>query len=232
MNLLVDEMEIENRLHYEGRNSMELKKDFDLYEFVGIIIPGFLALFSCSISIPEVKNFIWSKDISASLLGIVILLSYPAGQIVQLLGNILEKIWWKFWKGMPSNWVIQEKPKLLSKEQIVQLETKVSSMLGGNRDLSSIPPTEWYPIVRQINARVEISGANKKVETLLGMYGLNRGIAAAMLFHSGLWSMFQGMTDLRYIALFVILFVFGLIRMHMFGVNYARELFVRFIEGG
>jgi hypothetical protein len=74
--------------------------------------------------------------------GIFLLLSYAAGHFIAALGNVLESVLWRAFGGMPSDWVTTQQSSLLSPQQIVALETKVTSRALSpltNRSTSSSP---------------------------------------------------------------------------------------------
>lgn len=209
-----------------------MKREFDFYEFTGVLLPGVIGLFGVSILFPEIRSFIWCKEFSLGDFGIAVLLSYAGGQILQALGNVIESIWWKFIGGMPSDWVRTSKRFLISEEQTELLEKILPSVLGINlsKPIKELDKNRWFSITRQMYAAIEKAERAKRVDIFNGNYGLNRGIASALLFVLALCIIYFG-TTLWQIEIWLLLgFGVALYRMHRFGRHYARELFVQFLQ--
>ena len=117
------------------------------------------------------------KDgVSVGQLGIFVLLSYAAGHLIAALGNFGESLLWWACGGIPSEWVVKEKAKLLSDEQRELLLKKLQTRLGITlATVIGMDRKKWFPISRQIYADVERNGKRDRIETFNGNYGLNRG---------------------------------------------------------
>lgn len=159
-------------------------KQFDYYETIGVIAPGIVLLLGgVFLFFPEQqKNLITISNISIGGLGLGLILAYVAGQLLQAVGNGLEKVWWWFWGGMPSDWIRENKHELVSAEQRELVQTRVKVMLNNTSfNLSSCNKNHWNSITRQIYAAVSNAGCASRVYIFNGNYGLLRGIAAGLI---------------------------------------------------
>jgi hypothetical protein len=159
--------------------------------------------------------------------GIFLLLSYAAGHFLAAVGNMVEVGLWELAGGMPSDWVTHEKTSLLSASQIEALVAKARTRLGTT--LERIPGTErsnWFPISRQMYADVAKNGKPDRIEAFNGNYGLNRGLATAMMALAVI-SFVEGKIELG-IGFFVLGAIYVL-RAYRFARYYARELYVQFL---
>ncbi len=205
---------------------------FDFYEIIGVIAPGMMVIIGVIVLIyPEqYGKLTYFANLSIGGLGVGLLLAYIAGQLVQAIGNGIEKVWWRFCGGMPTDWLRTGKRHLIADAQRNQVQVHLSQMLkkSGFELSNSIDSKQWYSITRQIYAVVSAAKRSARVDTFNGNYGLCRGIIASvfvLLIFVGFVRFCEWRTEL---ALFVI-FALALYRMHHFGVLYARELFVQFI---
>jgi hypothetical protein len=129
------------------------------YEQVGVVTPGTAFLFGLMFYIPELRDTFDKDGISVGGLGIFLILSYAAGQLLAALGNLMEKAYWKAKGGMPSDWIVGPKPALLSATQIAKVQVKVSSRLGlVLPPLTELKRAEWFPVFRQIYSDIENHG--------------------------------------------------------------------------
>lgn len=205
-------------------------RQFDFYEFVGVIVPGAVFLTGIALSWPEGSKIERLSDLSIGGLGLGVVLAYGAGHLVQALGNMIEKVWWRAWKGMPTDWPRTGVHQLLSTGQITQVEARVRGLLGDEnfRLESSLTAREWYAIVRQIYAAVQKAGAAARVDIFNGNYGLCRGLAASFL------ALVPSIALVNWpgwgvAALLLASAAIALYRMHRFGVHYGREVLVQFL---
>lgn len=204
-------------------------RQFDFYEFVGVIVPGAVFLTGIALTWPDGSPLERLGQLSIGGLGLGVILAYAAGHLIQAVGNMVEKVWWWAWRGLPSDWPRSGAHSLIAPSQVAQLEERVRSMLPQPEfKLSSTDRGEWYSIVRQIYAAVAKDGRSARIDVFNGNYGLCRGLAASFiaiipsmaLINWPGWAVAAAMALAAGIALY---------RMHRFGVHYGREVFVQFL---
>lgn len=199
------------------------------YEQVGIVMPGAVFLFGIMFYRPELRD-IFAKD-SVSIGGVVVFLiiSYAAGHLLAAFGNLIETMYWKWKGGMPSNWIVGPKPRLLSPTQITKVEELTATRLGLTPPpFAGLSEDSWFPIFRQIYSDVEKHGKSGRGDMFNGNYGLNRGLCAATLALAvtilieapAQWAVSLGFVGASLVYLY---------RMHRFGVHYAREIYNQFL---
>jgi hypothetical protein len=212
----------------EGEKSM---KKFDFYEFAGVLCPGAVVVFGLSKIYPTLAPLI-SKQEGASIgdLGFFVILSYIAGHLVQAVGNVFEKFWWMCWGGLPSNWLRSTRERLLTKEQKEHLRLKFEKLTGTHiKPISDLRKKEWFVITRRMYAIVSHAGRSGRIDIFNGNYGMFRGIGAAMFVLIAASLVEVGWQHPRRYAILGGALILALLRMHRFGVHYARELFVQFL---
>ena len=96
-------------------------------------------------------------------------------------------------------------------------------------NLAKYDKGQWYSITRQVYAAVSAAGRATRVDIFNGNYGLCRGIAAGFLALL-VWSVIVNWRLWQVEVGLVILISLAIYRMHRFGVRYARELFVRYLQ--
>ncbi len=209
-----------------------MKKDFDFYEFTGILVPGMVVITGFAILFwTDQAQFKKLADLSVGGLGLGLVIAYAAGHLVQAVGNIIEQVWWKMRGGNPTDWIRSGKHDLIASSQRELLQNRVRQMMGNNLfELNaSLGVGQWYSIVRQIYAAVAAADRAKRVDVFNGNYGLCRGIASSLLviliaftiMNWGAW---------KVMLILAVLFCVAIYRMHRFGVHYGRELFVQFLQ--
>ena len=202
---------------------------FSFYEQVGIVIPGSVFLFGALFYFPELRSFFAKDGINLGGLGLFMLLAYATGHLLGAVGNIVESIYWKTRGGMPTNWIIGPKPRLLSSPQIARVEALIKARLGIDiSPLATLVISEWYPVSRQLYSDVDRHGKPNRIDTFNGNYGLSRGLSAAM-FSLAAMSMILDRNHLLITLSLVLAGAVYLYRMHRFGVHYARELYNQFL---
>ena len=197
------------------------------YEQVGILIPGSVLLLGLMLYFPSLKVLTSKDTVSIGELGLFVLIAYAAGHFIAAVGNALESVFWRLCGGMPSDWVVSEKPCLLSPAQIEQLRSKIGSRLNiAFEKLPGLDRKTWWPISRQIYADVAKNGRPDRIDTFNGNYGLNRGLSSACLVLALVAATYQEVHAA--VGLAIAGLVFGY-RMYRFGVHYARELYLQFL---
>jgi len=175
---------------------------------------------------PTLQTVLTKDGVSLGDLGIFVLLSYAAGQLIAAIGNMGESILWRFVGGMPTDWITRTDTTLLSLSQIELIQKKLESRLGISEKVRGLNPIVWWPISRQIYADIVKNGKPDRIDTFNGMYGLNRGLAAAT-FALGCVAAVQGKWSIA-LGLVVLTAVYDY-RAYRFGVHYGRELYLQFL---
>jgi hypothetical protein len=199
------------------------------YDQIGIVTPGAVFLFGIMFYIAGLRDIFAKDGISVGGLGIFVIISYAIGHLLAALGNLIENIYWYLKGGMPSNWIIGPKPRLLAPTQI----TKIEALIVGRLGLTTLPFAEltlsdWHPIFRQIYSDVEKHGKPDRGDTFNGLYGFNRGLCSAafalalaiIIIAPTQWKVSLGLVGVSLVYLY---------RMQRFGVNYAREIYNQFL---
>lgn len=223
-------------------------RQFDLHEFLGYITPGMLLILGIRCLLPDAEKVLPLNSLSLGEFGVGVVLAYAGGQLLQSIGIIVEKCWWWFWGGMPSDWVRTGKHELITVAQLTQVESGVRRLSGGNCiTLASLDQKQWYRVTRQICAAISGAGRSRRIDIFNGHYGLCRGLVSCLvvLLILCVGSAVSGAIFPQTSALSVersllngwsgILIAGALLipsvhQMHHFGVLYAREVFVQFIE--
>jgi hypothetical protein len=196
------------------------------YEQVGIVIPGSVFVFGLLFFFPDFQTVLTKDGVSLGDFGIFVLLSYAAGHLIAAIGNVGEVWFWRFFGGMPSDWITKASSTLLSSSQVDLVEKKVQTRLGIMGNVRGLDPKVWWPISRQMYADIAKNGEPDRIDTFNGMYGLNRGLAAAT-FSLGCIAAVQGKWSVAF-GLFVLTAVYDY-RAYRFGVHYGRELYLQFL---
>lgn len=201
-----------------------MKKDFSFYEFTGTVIPGATFILGLAFAIHPLRDFLTSEKFGVGQFGLFFVACYICGQLIQGVGNILERLLWAF-RGMPSTWIRRSKPPYLSDPQLKRLRDVLSQLLGYEvGSLSDLDVRACRGITGQLYAKLEKEGRVQRVDIFTGNYGLFRGIASSLLlvfvvtsYKHGIWTPSS--------AIMLAGFVMALMRMHRFGVYYASEIY-------
>jgi hypothetical protein len=207
-------------------------KTFDFYEFAAVLTPGAVLLYAVLQIYPATAPFIEAKNLTLGDLGLFLILAYVAGHLVQAFGNLVEKAFWSAFGGMPTDSLLEKRQGLLSESQVAALPNKLQELTGINlsRPLAELSKKEWLPITRQIYAAVSAAGRGQRVDTFNGNYGMFRGIASAFITCALLNIVIHWPTGWPLSLGFALAAMLALIRMHRFGIHYARELFIQFLQ--
>jgi hypothetical protein len=209
-------------------------RDFDFYEFVGILTPGATLVFGVAllqvVNLPFVRT---TEPLSFGDLGATVVLSYVVGHLIQGVGNWFETLWWSVWRGWPTDWVRRNSrdDKVLSASQKTALEKQIRETwaLSPEVSLSSLSHREWNGITRQIYGVVANAGQATRVDVFNANYGLLRGLTVAFLMLL-VGTVLNGESGVPTVSMLLVASVLALFRMHRFAIHYARELFVRYLK--
>jgi len=231
-------------------------KKIDFYGFVGMIAPGGLLIFGLSYFFPGIGILLQGKEISFGDLGLFVILAYVVGHIAQCIGDFIETFWCWATSGQPSDyarigkepfapeWLMRRLPikvkhfceltfekTFLSPQQLQKLSAKVREALKINcpDNLSKLSSIEWFYITRQAYATVKRVGLAGRIDIFNGCYGLMRGIVASLIILFLAAVLYSNPLHPQLLEILGIAICLALLRMHRFGIHYARELFVQFL---
>ena len=197
---------------------------FDLYEYIGVIVPGAIVLLAASLLYPSVLPTLTSS-LSLGDLGLVLILAFVAGHLVQAGGNLWESIVWGISGGMPTCWVADPKKKLLSQEQLTRLDARLTKEFECKR--SSLKSGRGP--MREIFVRVRKLGKPDRIDKFNRNYGLMRGVAVSFL-ASALMVLVHDVDQWKGALLLVALAGISTFRMVRFGIHYAREIYAEYLS--
>jgi len=194
---------------------------------MGIIIPGAVLLFGLLFFFPALRDLLAKDGITVGQLGIYVLLSYAAGNLVAALGNVGESVLWPLAGGMPTNWVVKPNTGLISPQQRELVEKKLHARLHIQIEtIRGLDRKVWWPISRQLYADVARHGKRDRIDTFNGNYGLNRGLASSCIILACVAAVQQRWWPC--VLLIALTVVYGY-RAYRFGVHYGRELYMQFL---
>lgn len=203
-----------------------MSEHFDPYEYIGVIVPGSVAIFGAMYLYPDVKALFGGDDINVGGLGLFLIASLVVGHLIQGVGNLLEMGWWRLRGGMPSDWLLQDNQKLVSdtqKQRILDLCTQSMKI-----DRANLTVKQWYPAVREMYSMLEAAGRSKRIDAFNRTYGLLRGISAGCLVFAALAGVAHPERKELWIGGLVVA-VIAFYRMDRFARRYAREVFVAYL---
>ncbi len=205
-------------------------RKFDHYEFTGILVPGVAIGIGAAIAFPALLTAGSIKDLSVGGFGILFIVSYVIGHLVQAIGNFLEKIWWKVFGGMPTDWIRTNPGHFMTPEQNLLLQQKISERLQvSSSGLDTLSSEQWATIRRQIYAEVSAAGRATRIDIFNGNYGLNRGLTVALLLTGAVLLITSPARYELVIAAFAAS-VLAAYRMHRYSIDYAHELLAQFLQ--
>ncbi len=210
-----------------------MHRKFSFHEFVGITAPGIVLTLAITQIFPDTDKMLDFKNLSLGGFGIVVIIAYVIGHLLQAVGNIFEKIWWWPFGGMPTNWVIKMKgSRFLNDEQLKMLPQKIANVLKLEikPSLSDYSERNWFPISRQMYAALQQANAVERLEIFNGNYSFFRGVAIALIISVLLIIIDSGFLYWQSLILLALFTILAISRMHRFATYYARELFVQFLQ--
>lgn len=204
---------------------------FSYYDFFGILAPGTVSLTGLLLLFGDLQSVRLLEGVSVGGLGVLAILGYATGHLVQAVGNLLEKLYWWSWGGMPSDWVRTGNHDRLpiSEAQMEKLREICTSKIGLSIEgpIQELSAGEWGGITSQIKAAIRTSGQAGRVPIFNSKYGFHRGLTASLLMIAPA-AVFADRLLIGAVSVLGVL-VTGY-RMHRFARYYARELFVQALE--
>ena len=200
---------------------------FNYYETVGVIAPGIVLIFTSSLIWPEQLSQIKTFDLSLGSFGFALILAYVAGHILQSVGNLIEKVWWKF-SVYPSDSILDKECTIVNQQQKKQIEERLRKIYPEFL-FSDQTNDSWGPFFRQVHNEVSKAGNTARIDAFNGTYGMLRGVAVATFVSAIVMIFVRGFCEWQLILVLIFAGILSLIRMARFGRYYAREVFLEYI---
>lgn len=205
-------------------------KELTFYEQAAVLVPGSIFVFGLLLLLPELRPLFAEKGITVGGLGLFLIIAYALGHLVATAGNLFEAvIWWPI-GGMPSGWLRAKRTRLLTAKQHHSVLTKLNARHGlALTSLRGVDRSDWRAYFDLIYCDVRKNGSTPRLETMLGNYGLNRGLAAALLILLVVAFFRQPAHQAWYLAALAAAFAGYTIRMMRFGLYWAKEVYLAFM---
>jgi hypothetical protein len=203
-------------------------KTFDAYEIIGVMTPGAVLALLMALRWPEFRALLGQDAVSVGGLGLFVVASFVIGHMVQAVGNLVETLFWAL-PGLPSTWVRSPNQTLLTTSQRHQLEAKVTALEPEITDLADVKRKAWLGVTARLYGQVSAGGRAGRIDVCNRTYGLSRGLAAAFLI-GALWSLYDNRSLSPQALVFFGLTVVALYRMLRSGRQYARALFLAYLD--
>lgn len=198
-------------------------RTFDFYEFVGVLVPGAVALIITQVLFGSVLS---GQTLPQNLgsLGVYIILAYFIGHLIQGLARGVEVIYWYLWKGMPTDWPVT-RPAWKGGTGAISGVSKMTGKQLPEEGDEKMRLLAWQAMVRQARSTIYAIGRATRVQIFNSNYGMFRALLTLLLLAAvaARWA-----TEVKpAVAMWTLLVLAALAerRMHRFGTHYATELF-------
>ena len=197
---------------------------FDAYDYIGVIAPGAILVLTLSLLYPTLLPAL-SGTMSVGDLGLMLILAFVAGHLLQAAGNLWESIVWGVGGGMPTSWAAKSETRLLTHKQLGRLQERLQKDFRCDRSALS----DGRGPLREINVRIRHNGKPDRIEKFNRNYGLMRGIAAAFIISSAL-VIYEAVSHWPIALLLLAVGLLASVRMVRFGEHYAREIYAEYLN--
>jgi len=199
-------------------------KEFDLYEFTSIFVPGVILIVGTLPLLPQ-SCVTLLIDKGALSIFYLLVIGFAIGHLVQAVGNIVEWFFWIPFRGRPTDWLRLRKQKYFS----AVWRSKIFDYY--QLDSHTEPHAkEWEGYVRLTIEKVtNSSGGPHRLLVFNSNYGMFRGMAAAFLLVMTAHWVYLKLTLIEGIILLG-LTCLSLYRMYRFAGRYATILLATFIN--
>jgi hypothetical protein len=209
-----------------------MKRELSMYEIAGIMGPGIIFIIVIYILFPDLTSHLGNEPITIGLFGIILMLSYIVGHVVQAIGNILIKPFWKLIGDEPKYWIINKKSKnLLNEKQTKLLKSRFENELEIQlpNDITEISKSDWDSYNRSIFVSVNKLDNTSQANVFLADFGLFRGLATALILGLLISIMLYGLEYWIYQVLTLLIICLSGYRMLQFAKYHIRELYLLLI---
>lgn len=203
-------------------------KYFNQFELKSIVIPGGYALSFLLITNPNFEYFV--ATITFGGFAFCVFLSFVAGHLINSLSYFLEIIFFRLFGGMPTDWIFGENrakkkwAKVLTENQKLALDDLLQKKLTINPN--SVISTECRAVVHQLRLFIPDDKLQRLIDHNTN-YCFHRASSTTSILLACYFLFIGSWVISSILLIFVILFSY---RMYKFGIYYARELFLQFIN--
>jgi hypothetical protein len=195
----------------------------NLYDFIGVIVPGTVLLVGVSIlfDLGPIDSLLVPQDFGS--LTVHLVFAYVTGQLIQAIGNVVEIVYWSLWKGNPTDWPVSNP----ARNRFSSAVETACRLIGENKPEGTDKERrhQWKRMTLLAQSNIYAEEMAGRLEVFNRLYGMFRGVFASVLVLALLgWKSSQVDLWTLYILLCAIV-VTALYRMHHFAVCYAFELF-------
>lgn len=206
-----------------------MSKYFNQFELKSIIIPGGYALLSfLLVSNQDFGNFV--EKIRLGGFALFVFLSFVLGHLINSLSYFLETVFWRLLDGMPTDWIFgtnRTKKKwvcILTENKKLILDDLLQKRLAINVD--NISSIEFRSVVHQLRLYIPDNKLFRTIEHNTN-YCLHRALCTVSILLACHFLLLQNWIISLILIVCSSLFLY---RMYKFGIYYARELFLQFIN--
>jgi hypothetical protein len=222
-------------------NGKKSDSQFDQYEYIGLIVPGAIFISGVAVILGKYSLVSAVKEISVGGLGLLAILAYVTGHVIDIFGELIQLIWWSV-RGIPTDRIIWGSSKEFDAAAMQLLKAKIQAVLHVEVKLPNrkMPRKESYALTRRIYVAVAAAGRSTRADAFNRTYGLLRGLTAAFVLLALIAALqtnspIEVGNGIKVCSLYISLFLFAcgvgaFYRMTCFGLTYARELFVQFLQ--
>jgi len=207
-------------------------KEWSLYDLLAVIAPGMLVLVAVAIHQPTVIDAVLSKDLSAGAFGLITILAYIAGSLLQTLGNLLEKLYWKVRGGSPTSLAGLKNRNILTESDVSALMGKAVSdkLMPANESGTAPEAGRWKELCDRIVMLLMIRGHADRYTLFRTHYGFNRGLGIGFLVVAISVSIRGGQDAWALGACFLGVSIATFFRMDHFGRSYGKSVFHAYLS--
>lgn len=204
-------------------------KQFDLYDILGFLAPGMVAVLGVLHYYPERFTLLRSANLTAGEFGAMVLVAYIAGNLVAGISTFLGK------KGLfgdfPTNRVRCNDGSVITKKEFAALEKTLRDkrISEPDRSIENLDASEWSALTREIHSYLDARGLARRVEMFNAKFGMNRNLFVAFLLLIALSMVKVRMLDWKIDLALIGCAGWAYYRVREFALVYAQTMFRTFL---